>query len=257
MIRFVLPEDAAKDRIPIPLKEYRDCQDCQSSKIYNSKEAALQHLSSEHYGKRNFSEMERVALANYIDSRWDVTKQYKTRKVRDYVVRVVRVIRKFHTRLHDMVEALANQEKDGKETATSTGLPSTLVTAFEVLSTFLLAAGRVMPLMETRFSNWTAPGDSYRFDNLFENGMNGYNSFVLHRGFRAEFALTDAMRDIIRLIRTGTTSAKVSYVAAGSEHIAAMLINSIVLRNVNKKDRVVDLYTRQTSRLVCSFPPTI
>lgn len=240
MILFALPAESAEQGLPIPSTQYRDCSDCLSSKTYDSKDAALKHLASAHYGNRTLSTEEKITLKLNIESS-------------QMLIRVTRITQKFHSRLYDMVEALANKEEDTAQESISLGLPSSLVQAFEAFATFFLAASRVMPLMDKNFRDRAAPGDSSSLYNPYDNRMNSYNMLVESLSYKAEFALSYAMKDIIRLIRTGMTSEQVNYIAVGPQYLTVLILRSIVLRNLDNIERVVDIYSRRTSQLVCNL----
>ncbi|RLM01564.1 hypothetical protein CFD26_108727 [Aspergillus turcosus] len=244
VIRSVSPQEAAEEGIQAPLKPFAECPDCNSLKTYESKQAATNHLFSKHYGTRNYTAAEHLAIESIILTSMRMAQLRRTNNILKLVETVTGFLQKFHPKLLDMVEGLANVDQDEPNASFSFGLPSSLVIAFEHFFNFVTTASRVMPLMDRHFGKWTLENN-----DAWDDRMGKYMEFVKYLGWREEIALIDAQKDVILLIRTGTTSESVNYTAAGPQYITSAFLSSVLLRKVNGADGIVQLYANRASQL--------
>lgn len=235
----------AKITVPVPLKSYQDCGACSSFTTYDSSPDAIKHLFSVHYpGRTDFSEKERKAIQATVVRLSTMTKLQSRSRTLRFLNRVDLSLKLLHSKVYDMVEALANINKEDPSASITFGLPSSLVHAFEHFFNFITASARVMPLMDRNYSGWT-PTNSHAWGDRLSN----YAQTMSYLGFRAENALSNAMKDFVLLIRKGEAAESVNYTAVGPRYIAFTFLRSLLFRKLAANDGIVELYSAATSKL--------
>lgn len=167
-----------------------------------------------------------------------------TKRTLKYLSEVSSFMRTLHSKVHDMVEGLANVDEDDPAAARTFDVPITLVGAFEHFFNLLIAAARVMDLMNRNYEGWS-PANAGDWDSRFSK----YAKFIEFLGFRADLKLSDAMKDIVLLIRTGEASESVNYTAVGPRYVAFTFMRSLLTNNLTGDDGIVELCTKKTSKL--------
>lgn len=65
--------------------------------------------------------------------------------------------------------------------------------------------------------------------------------------------MTNAMKDVILMVRTGETSESVNYAAVGPRYIVTVLYKNLLTRKLMKETGLVDFYRKRTLKLVCGL----
>ena len=223
-----------------------NCERCSFGQTYKSSDEATRHLMAEHFGMRTFTAAEESALSFWISTpEQEITDQRNSQSLK-LLGECLDHIENLHTRAQNMIEgvASANEDKEGDQ---SYRLPSALVRAFEQIFVFIVVTGHAIPLLDQRLSKWTS-NDRSSFRSKVEDYL-GLASFL---GFRADFSMTKALKDVILMLRTGSASESVNYVAVGPRYVALAMHRNLLQRKLVDNTRLVESYRRCTSKLVSS-----
>jgi hypothetical protein len=253
-IRYFSDEEAiafssAGGKIVLPSKSHVDCDDCRRDATYTSSADAIKHLVSEHYATGALTKTQQEAISIFIRNR-DQVRASKLNSARlNILVDCLEHLQPVTTRAKEIIEVVAGVISDRSEDEFAYYLPRTVVRAFQHSSIFIIAASHAIRLVEGHFhaDNWT----------LQDGDVPSYRGFVSFLGVRADIAMTNAIKDVILMVRTGETSESVNYAAVGPRYIALVMYKNLLTQNVMAQTGLLDLYRKCTSKLVCRPASTL
>lgn len=229
-------------KILLPSKSHANCDECRYLTIYTSLDDATKHFVSEHYGDRALTKPQREAISIFIRSaeqvRVDALNKTRFNILKDCLEHLELVT----SRAKEIVEVVAGAIDDTADGRFAYFLPRTLVRAFQHSSISLLATSHAIRLVDDHFDaeKWTLQRDE----------PPGYRPLIAFLGVRADIAMTNAIKDVILMVRTGETSESVNYSAVGPRYIALVMYKNLLTRNVAAQTGLVDIYKKSTSQLV-------